>query len=93
MRLRLDGHADAVVAAVLVFAHLGEGLGVVEVGVGIQGVEHARDGAVVDGLVGLVRVELLGVVLLDDGVDVGEGSAGCRGGWTRRMRTAQRPSG
>ena len=52
--LRLDAHADAVVAAMLVFAHLGEGLGIVEIGVRIEGVEHARDGAVVDGLVGLV---------------------------------------
>ena len=74
--LRLDGHADAVVLAVLVFAHLGEGLGIVEVGVGIEDVEHAGDGAVVDGLVGLVGVEVLGVVLLDEGVDVGEGVEG-----------------
>jgi len=30
-RLRLDGHADAVVLAVLIFAHLGEGFGIVKV--------------------------------------------------------------
>ena len=71
--LRLDGHADAVVLAVLVFAHLGVGLGVVEVGVRVEDVQHARDGAVVDGLVGLVGVHGLGVVLLDERVDVGEG--------------------
>jgi len=41
--------------------------------VGIEGVKHARDGAVVDGLVGLVGVQGLGVVLLDEGIDVGEG--------------------
>ncbi len=64
--LGLDGHADAVVLAVLVLAHLGEGLGVVEVGVGVEDVEHARDGAVVDGLVGLVGGHRLGVVLLDE---------------------------
>ena len=70
--LRLDGHADAIVATVLVFAHLGEGLGVVEVGVRVEDVEHARDGAVVDDLVGAIRVQGIGVVLLDDGVNVGE---------------------
>ena len=71
--LWLDGHANAVVLAVLVLAHLGEGFGVVEVGVWIKDVEHAGDGTVVDGFVGLVGVEGLGVVLLDEGVDIGEG--------------------
>jgi len=70
--LGLNGHADAVVFAVLVLAHLSEGLGVVKVRVGIEDVEHAGDGAVVDGLVGLVGIEGLGVVLLDERVDVGE---------------------
>ena len=72
VRLRLDGHANAVVVSVLIFAHLGEGLGVVEIGVRVQHMQHAGDGAVVDGLVNLVLVQRLGVVLLDDGVDVGE---------------------
>ena len=72
--LGLDGHADAVVLAVLVLTHLRVGLGVVEVGVGVKNVEHAGDGTVVDGLVGLVGVHRLGVVLLDEGVDVGEGA-------------------
>ena len=70
--LGLDGHADAVVLAVLVFAHLGEGLWVVEVGVGVEDVEHPGDSAVVDGAVDFIGVEGLGVVLLDEGVDVGE---------------------
>ena len=91
--LGLDAHADAVVLAVLVFAHLGEGLGVIEVGVGVQGVEHARDGAVVDGLVGLVGVQLVGVVLLDDGVDVGEGPEAVAQGGLVGWRTGRRPSG
>ena len=83
--LRLDRHADAVVLAVLVFAHLGEGLWIVEVGVRIEDVEHARDGAVVDGLVGLVGGQLLRVVLLDEGVDAGEGvQAVTEGGLIRR---------
>ncbi len=71
--LGLDGHANAVIFAVLVFAHLGEGLWIVEVGVWIEDVEHARDGSVVDGLVGLIGVERFGVVLFDQGVDAGEG--------------------
>lgn len=74
--LGLNLHADAVVLAVLVFAHLGEGLGVVEVGVGVEDVEHAGDGPVVDGLVGLLGVELICIILLDEGVDVGEGMEG-----------------
>ena len=82
--LGLDGHADAVVAAVLVLAHLRVGLWIVEVGVRVERVEHAGDGAVVDGLVGVVGVHLLGVVGLDDGVDAGEGFEGvAQGGLIR----------
>ena len=71
--LLLDDHADAVVVAALVFAHLGVGLGIVEVGVRVEHAQHAGDGAVVDGGVGLVAVDGLGVVLLHQGVDVGKG--------------------
>jgi len=74
--LRLDGHADTIVLAVLILAHLSEGLGIVEVGVGIENVKHAGNGAVVDGLIGFVGVEGLGVVLLDKRVDVGKGVEG-----------------
>src|SRR5580658_7319187 len=63
------GHAYAVVFAALVFAHQGIGLWIEEIRVRIEGVEHARNRAVVDGL---VRVHRLGVVLLYDGVDVSE---------------------
>jgi len=72
VRQGLDGHADAVVLAVLLLAHLGEGFGVVKVGVGVEGVQHAGDGTVVDGAVDLVGVQRLGVVLLDQAVDAGE---------------------
>ena len=72
-QLRLDGHADAVVAAVLLFAHLRVCLRIVEVGMGVERVQHARDGSIVDGLVAAVGVHLFGVVLLYDGVDGGEG--------------------
>jgi hypothetical protein len=40
--------------------------------VGIENAEHAGDSAVVDGLIGFLANEGVGVVLLDDGVDVGE---------------------
>ena len=72
IQLGLDGHANAVVLAMLLLAHLGEGLGVVKVGVRVEGVQHAGDGAVVDGLVDFVLVQGLCVVLLDQAVDVGE---------------------
>src|ERR1700737_1305649 len=44
--LGLDGHADAVVLAMLIFAHLGVGFWIVEVGMRVEDVEHARDGTV-----------------------------------------------
>ena len=59
--------------AALIFAHLGVGLGIVEIGVGVEHAQHAGDGAVVDGAVGLVAVDGLGVVLLHERVDVGKG--------------------
>ena len=70
--LLLDHHADAVVVAALIFAHLGVGLGIVEIRVRIEDAQHAGNGAVVDGRVGLVALDGLGVVLLDHRVDVGE---------------------
>ena len=71
--LLLDDHADAVVVAALIFAQAGIGLGIVEVRVRVKDLQHAGDGAVVDGVVGLVRGDGLGVVLLDKRVDVSEG--------------------
>ncbi len=62
--LRRDGHAHAVVVAVLLLAELRVFLGVEEIGVGIQHVQHAGNRAVVDNL---FRVHRLGVVLLHDG--------------------------
>src|SRR5205823_119766 len=72
-RLRLDGHTDAVVLAVLVLTHLGIGLWVIEVGMRVEDVEHSGNGAVVDGLVGLICVHRFGVVMLDQRIDNGEG--------------------
>src|ERR1700733_206638 len=42
--LRLDRHAHAIVFSVLIFAHLSEGLWIVEVRVWIQDVKHTGDG-------------------------------------------------
>ncbi len=66
--LRLDGHAHAVVLAVLVLAHLRVGLRIVKAGVGIENAQHPRNGAIVDGPFGLVAVQRFGVVLLHQAV-------------------------
>ena len=65
------------------FAHLGEGLGIEEVGVGIEGVQHARDRAVIDrldaeilldaGALGLDRRRVAKAVDHDIGAFGGEG--------------------
>ena len=62
-------HAHAVVLAALVFAHQRVRFGIEEIRMRIERVQHARDGSVVDRLVGVDR---LGVVFLDDGVDIRE---------------------
>ena len=66
---RTDGHTHAVIFAALIFAQQGIGLGIKEIGVRIEHVQHARDGAVVDGL---VRIYRLGVVLFHHVVNSGE---------------------
>ena len=71
--LLLDGHADAVVLAVLLLAHLGVCLGIKEVGVRIKDAQHPRNRPVVDCSVSLFAVDRLGVVLLHQRIDVGEG--------------------
>ena len=68
---RAHRHAHAVILAALLFAQQGIGLGIEEVGVRIEHAQHAGNGAVVDGL---VRVHWLGVVLLHDVVNLGEGA-------------------
>src|SRR5580700_5090239 len=65
-----DCHAHAVILATLIFAQQRVGFGVEKVRVRIEHVEHAGNGAVVDGF---VRVYRLGIVLLNEAVDVGEG--------------------
>src|SRR5579872_523116 len=66
---RPDGHAHAVVLAALILAHQCIGFGIEEIRVGIERVQHSRDSAVVDRL---IRVNRLGIVLFDDGVNIGE---------------------
>ena len=60
---RADRHSDAVVLAALFLAEQRVRLGIEEVGVRVERVQHARNGAVVDGFVGVDR---LGVVVLDN---------------------------
>src|ERR1700683_2685352 len=62
-------HTHAVVLAALVLAHQRVGFRIEEIRVRVKRVQHARDGSVIDSL---VRVYGLRVVVLDDGVDVGE---------------------
>jgi hypothetical protein len=62
-------HADAIILAALIFAKQGELAGIKEIRVRVKHPEHAGDGALVDGLVGVDR---LGVIGLDDGQDAGE---------------------
>ncbi len=59
--------------AALIFAQAGVGLGIVEVRVRVEHLQHAGDGAVVDGVIGLVAGDGLGVILLYQRVDVGKG--------------------
>jgi len=66
---RSDRHAHAVVLAALFFAEGGVGLGIEKIGVRIELVQHARDGAVINRLVGIHRV---GIVLLNRFIDIGE---------------------
>ena len=66
---RADGHADAVVLAALVLAHQRVGLGIKEVRVRVERVQHPGDRAVVNGLISIHR---LGVILLDESVNIGE---------------------
>src|SRR5271167_2973678 len=66
---RTDRHPHAVILAALLFAQLGIGFRIEEIRVGIELVQHARDGAVINRLVGIHRV---GIVLLDRVVNLGE---------------------
>src|SRR5271166_2158869 len=66
---RADRHSDAVVLAALFFAQRGIRLRIEKVRVRIELVQHARNGAVINCLVGVHRV---GIVLLDGFIDFGE---------------------
>jgi hypothetical protein len=67
-----DPHAHAVVAAVLLLTHARIILGVVEAGVWIEHAQHARNCPIVDGCVGLVAFNRLGVILFHERIDRGE---------------------
>ena len=62
-------HPHTVVVPALILPQQIEGAGVQKVGMGIERAQHARDGAVVDGTVG---VHWIGIVLLDNGKNLGE---------------------
>ena len=66
---RPDGHTHAVILAVLFLAHQRVLFWIKEAGVRVEDMQHARNCAVVNGFVGVHR---LGVVLLDDAVDLGK---------------------
>ena len=66
---RTHRHADPVVLAALFFAEERVGLGIEEIRMGIEGMQHARNRAVIDGF---VSVDWLSVVLLDDVEHLGE---------------------
>ena len=66
---RPDRHPYAVILATLIFPQQGIRLGIEEVGVRIEHVQHARNCTVVDGF---VRIHWLSVILLDDVIDFGE---------------------
>ena len=63
-------HADAEVVALLVFAQELVIAGIEEIGVRVERAQHARDGALVDGFIG---IHLVGEVLFDQAIDAGEG--------------------
>src|SRR6202140_4015985 len=84
-------HAHAVILAALFFAQGGVRLGIEKIGVRIELVQHARDGAVVDRLVSVYRV---GIILLDLFIHLGKllqavadvGVTTRRGGWADSLR-------
>ena len=66
---RSHRHPDAVVFAALVLAHQGIRLGIEEIRMRIERVQHPGNRTVVDGLVGIHR---FGIIVLDEGIDIGE---------------------
>jgi len=66
---RTNRHAHAVVLAALIFAQQRIRLRIKEIRVRIEHMQHARNGPVVNRLVGIHR---LGIILLDQAVDVGK---------------------
>ena len=66
---RANLHANSVILAALLLAKQGIRLRIEEIGVRVEHAKHSRDGSVVNRLVG---VDDLGIVLLDDVIDLGE---------------------
>src|SRR2546429_7699737 len=60
---RRDEQSDAVVLASLVFPKQRKLLGIEETGMGIEHAQHARNGALIDGL---IYVDVIGIVVLDN---------------------------
>jgi hypothetical protein len=54
-------HTDAVVFSALVFTQQGKLLGVEKAGVGVEHAQHARNGALIDGL---VHIDRIGIIVL-----------------------------
>ena len=70
---RRYGHANAIIAALLLFLEAGVLLGIEEIRVRVEDAEHIGDRAIVDGFVGVDR---RGVIMLDDGENFGEAAVG-----------------
>ena len=66
---RSHRHTHAVVLAALVLAHQRVRLGIEEIRMRIERVQHSGNGPVVDRF---IRIDRLRVVVLDDGVDIRE---------------------
>src|SRR5581483_3548550 len=66
---RTHGHAYSVILTALIFTKQGIRLGVEEIRVRVEHMQHARNGAVVNGLIWVHR---LGVILFNDVINFGE---------------------
>ena len=86
---RRDDHADAIIAAALVFTEERELARVKEIGVRVEHAEHAGDGTLVDLFINVDRIGVVGLhyvqnasELLDGGLVIVGGGGGSAGGRT-----------
>jgi hypothetical protein len=56
-------HSDAVILSALIFTQQGKLLGIEKAGVGIEHAQHARNGALIDGL---IHIDRIGIIVLHD---------------------------